>query len=105
MRFVLVHGGNHGAWCWDKVTPELEQLGHSALAIDLPGCGERLKETASLASWRGALGEVVEDGDVLVGHSMGGFAISLGADEVPDRIGRLIYLSAAVPVEGEAMNV
>lgn len=36
MRSVLIHGGNHGAWCWDKVTPEIEKLGHSALAIYLP---------------------------------------------------------------------
>jgi pimeloyl-ACP methyl ester carboxylesterase len=104
MRFVLVHGGNHGAWCWDKVVPELEELGHEAVAIDLPGCGERLDETASLTSWRGALREVIEDGDVLVGHSMGGFAISLGADEEPDKVARLVYLSAAVPIEGETMG-
>jgi pimeloyl-ACP methyl ester carboxylesterase len=104
MRFVLIHGGYHGAWCWDRLTPELERLGHQALAIDLPGCSERVEEPASLNSWRSALRDVIEDGDVLVGHSMGGFAISLGADEVPDRIGRLIYLSAAVPIEGEAMN-
>ena len=104
MRFVLIHGGYHGAWCWDRLTPELEKLGHHALAIDLPGCNERVEEPASLKSWRGALRDVIEDGDVLVGHSMGGFAISLGADEVPDKVGRLIYLSAAVPIEGEAMN-
>lgn len=104
MRFVLVHGGHHGAWCWEKLIPEIESLGHSALAIDLPGCNERHKEVASLASWRGALREVIEEGDVVIGHSMGGFAISLAADEVPDKIARLIYLSAAVPIEGEAMG-
>ena len=42
MRFLLIHGGFHGAWCWDRVVPELEQLGHKAVAIDLPGHGERL---------------------------------------------------------------
>jgi pimeloyl-ACP methyl ester carboxylesterase len=104
VRFVLVHGGYHGAWCWEKLSPELERLGHSTVAIDLPGSGERLREKASHASWRGALREVVEDGDVLVGHSMGGFAISLAADEVPDKVARLVYLSAAVPVEGESMG-
>ena len=25
MRFVLVHGGHHGAWCWEKLTPELRE--------------------------------------------------------------------------------
>jgi pimeloyl-ACP methyl ester carboxylesterase len=104
MRFVLVHGGHHGAWCWDRLTPELESLGHQVLAIDLPGSGERMLETSNLASWRGALREVIEEGDVLVGHSMGGFAISLAADEVPDKVARLIYLSAAVPIEGETMH-
>lgn len=104
MRFVLVHGGHHGAWCWEKLTPELEALGHSAVAIDLPGSGERLKEKATFDSWRSAFRDVVEDGDVLVGHSMGGFAISIAADELPDEVGRLIYLSAAVPVEGGTMG-
>jgi pimeloyl-ACP methyl ester carboxylesterase len=104
VRFVLIHGGYHGAWCWDRLTPELEKFGHSTVAIDLPGCNHRHAETASLASWRSALREVIQDGDVLVGHSMGGFAIALAADEVPDKVGRLIFLSAAVPIEGEAMG-
>jgi pimeloyl-ACP methyl ester carboxylesterase len=103
VRFVLVHGGFHGAWCWTKLAPELERLGHDVVAIDLPGAGERMHETATLESWRRALCDVVEDGDVLVGHSQGGFAISLAADEVPDKISRLVYLSAAVPVEGRSM--
>jgi pimeloyl-ACP methyl ester carboxylesterase len=104
VRFVLVHGGYHGAWCWEKLTPELERLGHSVLAIDLPGSGERLAEKATHASWRAALRDVIDDGDVLVGHSMGGFAISLAADEVPDKVARLVYLSAAVPIEGKPMG-
>ena len=41
MRFVLVHGGFHGAWCWAKMIPEREKLGHTALAIDLPGGAAR----------------------------------------------------------------
>jgi pimeloyl-ACP methyl ester carboxylesterase len=104
LRFVLVHGGYHGVWCWDRLTPELERLGHDVVAIDLPGCGERMSERASLTSWRAALKDVIEAGDVLVGHSMGGFAISLGADEVPEKVARLIYLSAAVPTEGGVMR-
>src|SRR4029077_5733271 len=37
MRFVLVHGGFHGAWCWERTVAELHALGHDAVAIDLPG--------------------------------------------------------------------
>jgi pimeloyl-ACP methyl ester carboxylesterase len=38
--FVLVHGGSHGGWCWDKVVPLLEADGHRAIAPDLPGMGD-----------------------------------------------------------------
>jgi pimeloyl-ACP methyl ester carboxylesterase len=79
-------------------------MGHVVVAVDLPGSGERTDEKASHASWRAAFREVVDDGDVLVGHSQGGFAISLAADELTDKIARLVYLSAAVPIEGEPMG-
>ena len=74
------------------------------MAIDLPGSGRRMAEKATHASWREAFRDIVEEGDVLVGHSQGGFAISLAADELPDTVGRLIFLSAAVPIEGESMG-
>ena len=34
--FGLLHGGFEGAWCWDLLRPELHQLGHETLAVDLP---------------------------------------------------------------------
>src|SRR5687768_8019678 len=34
--FVLVHGAYHGGWCWSRLIPELERLGHRAIAPDLP---------------------------------------------------------------------
>jgi len=34
--FVLIPGAWHGAWCWDRLVPELEDRGHSAVAVDLP---------------------------------------------------------------------
>jgi alpha-beta hydrolase superfamily lysophospholipase len=37
MRFVLVHGAAHGAWCWERLIGELTRLGHEAIAVDLPG--------------------------------------------------------------------
>ena len=35
--FILIHGGAHGGWCWDRLVPELEARGHEAIAPDLPG--------------------------------------------------------------------
>ena len=34
--FALVHGSMHGAFCWRDLVPELERLGHRAVAPDLP---------------------------------------------------------------------
>ena len=28
LAFGLVHGGMHGAWCWERVAKELEGRGH-----------------------------------------------------------------------------
>jgi pimeloyl-ACP methyl ester carboxylesterase len=39
----------------------------------------------------------------LVGHSFGGMAITAVADQMPDRIKRLVYLDAAVPKDGQSM--
>ena len=39
---------------------------------------------------------------ILVGHSYGGTVITAVAEQVPDRIRRLVYLDASVPRDGEA---
>lgn len=105
MRFVLIHGGFHGAWCWHKLIPELEGLGHDAIAIDLPGHGDRRHQSSLLHERAGAIVEVMEAGDVLVGHSGGGYDITVAADLAPDLAGHLVYLAAGVPIEGQPLFV
>jgi pimeloyl-ACP methyl ester carboxylesterase len=102
MRFVLVHGGFHAAWCWQRVIPELDRLGHDAVAVDIPGHGERIAEEATLASRRDAIVDVLAPGDVLVGHSGGGFDITLAADAAADVVSHVVYLAAALPREGRS---
>jgi pimeloyl-ACP methyl ester carboxylesterase len=102
MRFVFVHGGFHAAWCWEHTMAELERIGHSAIAIDLPGHGARLGEESTLANRREAVTEVLQPGDVLVGHSGGGFDATLGADSAPDLVRHIVYLAAALPREGRS---
>ncbi len=34
--YALVPGAWHGAWCWERVAPYLEDAGHRVVAIDLP---------------------------------------------------------------------
>jgi pimeloyl-ACP methyl ester carboxylesterase len=104
VRFVLIHGGFHGAWCWSRTVPELHRLGHDAIAIDIPGHGDRLHDEATLASRLDAVLDVLEPGDVLVGHSGGGLEITRAADAAPDLVSHLVYLAAALPLEGQLMQ-
>jgi pimeloyl-ACP methyl ester carboxylesterase len=104
MRFVLIHGGFHGAWCWSRAIPELENLGHEAIAIDIPGHGERVHEEATMAGRLDAVLAVLQPGDVLVGHSGGGLEITRAADAAPELVNHVIYLAAALPLEGRLMQ-
>ena len=40
---------------------------------------------------------------ILVGHSYGGMVVTGVADRAPDRVGRLVYLDAANPVDGQSL--
>ena len=104
MRFVLIHGGFHGAWCWSRTIPELEKLGHEAIAIDTPGHGRRVHEAAGMANRLDTVLAVLQPGDVLVGHSGGGMEITRAADAAPDLVSHVIYLAAALPLEGRLMQ-
>ena len=107
--FVFVHGACHGAWCWSKLTPEMEARGHRAVALDLPALGE--DETPLRAvTFDSTIQRVVDtigaetEPVVLVGHSLGGISITQAAERIPQRIRRLVYLSAALPRDGETLE-
>ena len=85
---VLVHGAWHGTWCWDGVLAELETLGISATAVELPLTG--LADDAAAA--RAAI-KAAGPAAVVVGHSYGGSVISVAAAGLPG-VARLIYLAA-----------
>lgn len=102
MRFVFVHGGFHAGWCWSRVIAELEKIGHTGIAVDLPGHGSRVGEESTLDNRREAVAAVLQPGDVLVGHSGGGFDATLGADTAPDLVRHITYLAAALPREGRS---
>jgi pimeloyl-ACP methyl ester carboxylesterase len=111
LPLVLVHGGAHGAWCWE---PTVAHLDGPVLAIDLPpkavrggdGRHEQLAELQTLTIADFAASAIADidaagfDRFVLVGHSMGGLTISEVAARVPDRVARLVYVSCIVPPEG-----
>ena len=68
-RFVLVHGGWHGGWCFRWLAEELAVRGHDALTPDLP-C-----EEVGLTPLDYARAVGPQPDAIVVGHSLGGFTI------------------------------
>ena len=108
--FVLVHGGWHGGWCWQKIIPFLEVAGHEVYAPTLTGLAERAAELTPdigldthIQDVVGLLQEKNLQGVILVGHSYGAMVITGVVDAVPERIAHLVYLDTFVPRDGEAM--
>jgi pimeloyl-ACP methyl ester carboxylesterase len=106
--FLLVHGSWHGAWCWERVAPLLEVEGHRVVAIDLPGHGA--DTTPFFRIGLGSYARRIEDAarelpepPVLVGHSMGGAAITSAASRAPELYRALVYLCAFVPLPGDSV--
>ncbi|XP_074306968.1 polyneuridine-aldehyde esterase-like isoform X2 [Silene latifolia] len=53
-HFVLVHGACHGAWCWYKLKPLLQNAGHRVTALDMAACGinpTRIEEVQTLRDY------------------------------------------------------
>ena len=108
--FVLIHGAWHGAWCWKKIIPLLENKGHKVKAPDLPGHGSHTMPITeiSLQLYVDHVCQVIDSQTepvVLVGHSLGGCTISQVAENRPKKIKTLVYLTAYLLMNDEpALN-
>ncbi|WP_067184777.1 alpha/beta fold hydrolase [Microtetraspora niveoalba] len=107
--YVLVPGLWLGAWAWQGVASSLRASGHTVHPLTLTGLADR----SHLASPELTLDTHADDivnliryedlrDVVLVGHSLGGAAVTAAADRVPDRIGRVVYLDGGPVPDGVA---
>lgn len=112
--FVLVHGGAHAAWCWDRLVPHLNadpRVG-AVVAVDLTGHGARRDvkplEDVTLADYVDDVVREIEGRDlrevVLVGHSLAGITIPRAAARVASRMRRLVHLSTSSPPAGRSID-
>src|SRR4051812_13891745 len=108
--FVLVHGGGHGGWCWQRVARGLRAAGHEVYTPTLTGFGERSHLDTSTVTFETFVLDIVnvlefEDlhDVVLVGHSMGGVIIPRVAEQARERIKTVVWLAAVVTNDGESL--
>lgn len=85
VALLFVHGGWHGAWCWENFLDFFADAGYRAVALSLRGHGTspapKPLRKVSIADYIDDLRSVADDlgggvrHPVLIGHSLGGFVI------------------------------
>ena len=107
--FILVHGAWHGAWCWERLIPLIDDEGHRVLAPDLPGMGNDRTplDQVSIETWADFIADLVlaqPEPVILVGHSRAGIVISRAAEKAHSNLLGLIYLAAFMVRNGETLE-
>lgn len=108
--FVVAHGAWSAGWAWKKMHPRLHALGHELVTPTYTGVGERVhlfSPAVDLETHIQDIINVLEFEDlrdvVLVGHSYGGMVATGVADRARERVGRLVYVDAFVPQDGQSV--
>ena len=106
--FLLIHGSWHGAWCWEDVAPILRAQGQDVVTPDLPCHGNDRTPAwrTTLEGYARAIHEAaagMKAPPIVVGHSMGGLAMTEAAHRYPGAFAGLIYVCAFVPEPGETL--
>ncbi|OBI16974.1 alpha/beta hydrolase [Mycobacterium sp. E2497] len=105
---LFVHGGWHGAWCWEHFLDFFADAGYRAVAVSLRGHGasptakplhkvsiaDYIEDVRSVAD---GLGGAPARHPVLIGHSLGGFVIQRYLEE---RRAPAAVLVGSVPPQG-----
>jgi pimeloyl-ACP methyl ester carboxylesterase len=106
--FVLIHGSWHGGWAWKAVVRRLSEKGYSAHSPTLAGHGPGVMRLG--ITHQECVGSVVTyiqqhglKNVILVGHSFGGSIVQKVAEEVSNRIARLVFLDALVLEDNECI--
>ena len=107
--YVLVHGAWHTGAEIEPAAAHIRQLGHTAHCPTLAGNRpDDDRARIGLQDAADSLAAYLTQHDLsdvrLVGHSYGGMVISRVADMLPERIRRLVYVNAFVPLPGESLN-
>ncbi|XP_006346534.1 salicylic acid-binding protein 2-like [Solanum tuberosum] len=104
-HFVLVHGACHGAWSWYKIVALIRSSGHNVTSLDLGASGINKKQVLEIPYLSDYFSPLMEfmaslpsyEKVILVGQSLGGFAISKAMESFPEKISVAIFVNALMP--------
>src|SRR5688500_7726001 len=109
-NFVLVPGFWLGGWAWAEVTKILREKGHGVFPVTLTGLGERAHLGSAETNLETHVADVVNlikynrlEDIYLAGHSYAGMVITQVADQIPEKIAKLIYVDCAPVADGAAL--
>jgi pimeloyl-ACP methyl ester carboxylesterase len=107
-NYVLVHGSYQGGWIWQRVVARLRAAGHTVFAPTLDGCAERrhqLRAGIDTTTHATEIAELLFYEDlrdvVLVGTSSGGMVVCRAAEQMRDRVARIVLADALALFGGE----
>ncbi|MEU5900784.1 MULTISPECIES: alpha/beta hydrolase [Streptomyces] len=105
-EFILVAGAWLGSWAWEDVARDLRAAGHGAHPLTLSGLADKQDAPAGQRTHVRDIVDEVERLDlrdvVLVGHSYAGIPVGQAAERIGDRLARVVFVDAVVPVDGES---
>ncbi|MFC5648582.1 alpha/beta fold hydrolase [Paenibacillus solisilvae] len=108
LTFVLIHGSWADVSFFDETAAALRKQGHTVYVPELPGHGVLNKDkNVTHEQITNAVVDYIKKKDlkniVLLGHSFGGTVIMTVSQQTPDRIRRLVFFNAFVPLNGESL--
>lgn len=105
--FVLVHGSWVDPYFWHGIARELQKMGHIVHTPQLPGHGTDKDKNVNHELITKQVVHYITSNKlnniILIGHSFGGTVIQKVAEQLHDRIKRLVFWNAFVLNDGESL--
>jgi pimeloyl-ACP methyl ester carboxylesterase len=104
----MIHGSWHCGWAWQGVMRHLAAKGHVTHAPTLPGHGpgagrQGIRHQDCVTAVLAYITERSLKDIILVGHSFGGTVVQKLAEELAERVTRMVFLDALIVEDGQCV--